>query len=344
MMSQKLLDHGWHSDTSWEQLPAWIRGSARNMDRLRHGEELVGRNVRYRVVGRTLMRRLRYRVPVITASQQASDGDERRSVMSTQLPYNVTKQSKGGSVLSRNAKALHNRYQTEVDNAHTALVNEIHHVEGVNRRKALDYRHQAQELQEGVKAHLDEFNSLEATLDVLLTKDFGQEYTMWKENTQGLNIRTTEGFKSDVTGVLGYVTSAPTLKYLERYPEHSSHPSVQANRQSLESKIRDVRMKVESHNRVVSGFNHELPFYAKNVQKCQDNLERYRRILQEGNDRIGSCYYVKSFLFRVLPEDKKMEILIDTLKHPMEKWENVIKMFQEDLSRWQQQPFEELAY
>jgi len=266
--------------------------------------------------------------------------------MTQQLKYNTVPQVRGGSRItgSRDAKALHNRYQTEVDNAHVALVNEIHHVEGVNRMKALGFYHQAQALREDVKAHLTEFSSLEATLDALLTKDFGQEYTMWKENTQGLSIRTTEGFKSEVTGVLGCVTSAPSLKYLEKYPEHSSHPSIQASRRSLESKIRDIRVKVEAYDKAVSGFNHELPFYAKNVRKCQDNLDRYYKVLREGNDRINACRYVNSFLFRLLPEDKKMEILLDTLKYPIEKWEHVIAMFWEDLSKWQQRPFEELTY
>ena len=69
-MTQKLLDHEWHNDTSWEQLPAWIGKNARLLAKLRHGEELVGRNVRYRVVGRTLMRRLRWSVSVVAPSQE----------------------------------------------------------------------------------------------------------------------------------------------------------------------------------------------------------------------------------------------------------------------------------
>ncbi len=266
--------------------------------------------------------------------------------MSHQMPYNQTPQNKGGNRLtgSRDAIYLHNKYQTEIDNAHTALVNEIHHVEGVNRRKAIDFYHQSEALREDMKAHQEEAKSLEATLENLLTKEFGQEYKMWKENTQGLNIRTTEGIRSETIGILGHASSSTPLKYLEKYPAHSAHPSISNNKRSLEIKIKDIRAKAEAYNKAISSFNYELPFYTKNTEKCQANLKRYLRIIQEGNDKINNCRYVNGFFYRMLPEDKKAEILLDTLKHPIEKWENMISMFEDDLNKYQSKPFEELTY
>lgn len=56
----KLLpDHGWHNDITWEQLPDWIKRNPQLIARLKHGEEVVGKNVRYRFVANRLIRRLR---------------------------------------------------------------------------------------------------------------------------------------------------------------------------------------------------------------------------------------------------------------------------------------------
>ncbi len=59
-----LPDHGWHNDITWEQLPNWITINPRLIARLKRGEQVIGRNVRYRLVANMLIRRLRYRVPL----------------------------------------------------------------------------------------------------------------------------------------------------------------------------------------------------------------------------------------------------------------------------------------
>ena len=61
-----LPDHGWHNDLTWEQLPRWIRYNDKLLTALRHGKEIVGRNVRYKLIGERLVRRLRYGVRVKT--------------------------------------------------------------------------------------------------------------------------------------------------------------------------------------------------------------------------------------------------------------------------------------
>ena len=66
-----LPDHGWHNDLTWERLPIWIRNNPRLLTALRHGREIVGRNVRYRLVGKRLVRRLRYSVHVKTNRSSA---------------------------------------------------------------------------------------------------------------------------------------------------------------------------------------------------------------------------------------------------------------------------------
>ena len=65
----KLLpDHGWHNDLTWEQLPDWIKRNPQMIARLKRGEQVVGKNVRYRFVANKLIRRLRYRIPVASGT------------------------------------------------------------------------------------------------------------------------------------------------------------------------------------------------------------------------------------------------------------------------------------
>jgi uncharacterized protein with FMN-binding domain len=249
---------------------------------------------------------------------------------------------------SRDAKYLHNKYQTELDNAHIALVNMIHHIEDENRKKALRFYNEAQALREDIKAHQAERTSLYEALDAQLEKELGQEYKMWKTSPQGLRINTKEGLKSDTVqagiGVVGNINPTPILRYLERYPELSAKSRFSEITSKIKEKEREIRTKTEACNRAISGFNNELPFYDKNVIKCQDNLNRYFKILEEGNEKINSCRYIKSSFFKILPEDKKDEIRLNTLTHPMDKWKNMLALFKEDLSKYQKQHLSQLSY
>jgi ADP-ribosyl-[dinitrogen reductase] hydrolase len=63
-----LPDHGWHNDLTWEQLPDWVKGNPELIARLKRGEQVIGKNVRYRFVANKLIRRLRYRIQVASGA------------------------------------------------------------------------------------------------------------------------------------------------------------------------------------------------------------------------------------------------------------------------------------
>ena len=62
--NQRLPDHEWHNDLTWEQLPDWIKKDAKLKGKLRRGEEIIGQRVRYKLVANKLIRRLRHKIPV----------------------------------------------------------------------------------------------------------------------------------------------------------------------------------------------------------------------------------------------------------------------------------------
>jgi len=267
--------------------------------------------------------------------------------------FKTPETTKGTGIIGRisgreEVTTLHNTYQTELDNANAALVNMIHHTEEVNRRKALDYYHQAQALKEDIKTRQAERTALIDTLDAQIDKERGQEYRMWKQSPQGLKINTTEGLKSEVSqvglGLVGTITPSPVLKYLEQYPKLASSPFILEIVGKIERKEEEIRRKAESYHQSIAGFNKELQFYDKNVLKCQENINRYQKILNEGTTKINSCRYIKSLGFKMLSQKERDGILLQTLPHTIEKWENMIMLFKNDLSQWEKQPFKELAY
>lgn len=267
--------------------------------------------------------------------------------------FTTPKTTKGTGIIGRvtgreEATTLRNTYQTELDNANAALINMVHHTEEVNRRKALDYYFQAQALKEDIKTRQTEREALIDTLDAQIEKERGQEYEMWKRSPQGLRINTTEGLKTEISqaglGLVGTITPAPVLKYLEQYPKLASSPFIMEIIGKIESKEGEIRRKREACTQSVAGFNHELPFYEKNVVKCEENMSRYNKILKEGMDKINSCRYVKGPAFKMLSQREKDGILLQTLPHTIDKWEHMIDLFKNDLSQWQKQPFTELSY
>ena len=233
---------------------------------------------------------------------------------------------------SRDAIFVRNRYQDQLDRVSESITEEINNMEHGNRRKMLGYYHKAEALRVDLQSHLAELNRLEITLEHLLEHDFTQEYKMWKDHAQGLSIRTKEGLGSNVVSILGSTHTTPALKYLEKYPEHSSHPNIQLTKKSLEAKLRDVRVVGEKYHHDASMYNHEIPYLEKNIRKCHTILERYDTLLVRGTAELGRCRYVNSLLFRWLPADHKLKMQLDTLGHFIEKSRSMLDLFESELS------------
>jgi len=272
---------------------------------------------------------------------------------SKQAQFNATTQAQGGNRLtgSEEAIVLRNKYQTELDNANAALINQVHHTENENRRKVLDYYHQSQALKEDIKARQAERTALIDELKSQIDKERGQEFRMWQQSPQGLRIKTTQGVRSDASqagiGNVGNISPSPVLKFLEQYPKLASTPFIREMLDRVERLEGEIRRKAESYHQSVARFNRELPFYEKNVLKCQENLTRYHKILDEGNDKINNCRYVnhgKGLYFRLLSQKEKDNIILQTLPHVTEKWESMIALFEKDLDQYQSHSFIELSY
>jgi hypothetical protein len=61
---QRLPDHGWHNDLTWDQLPDWIKKDPVLINKLQRGEPVLGQRVNYKFVSNKLIRRLNDHIPL----------------------------------------------------------------------------------------------------------------------------------------------------------------------------------------------------------------------------------------------------------------------------------------
>ncbi len=109
-----LPDHGWHNDLSWDQLPTWIKSNPKLMASLKGGEQVVGKNVRYKFVANKLIRRLRDRVPVASSAPPTSPSRSHHFIDNTQLLMNLVANKKirihDGRILKQSPAPLPNAF------------------------------------------------------------------------------------------------------------------------------------------------------------------------------------------------------------------------------------------
>lgn len=252
-------------------------------------------------------------------------------------PFNTTPQVKGGNRItrSRDAVFLRNKYQTELDNAHAALVNMIHHVEDNERQKIVDYLHQSQNLERDIESHVSEKTHLYTELRDTLSKEI--DFQKWmRSKTEKMASATTNNLRTNIQRVdnASEVSIEAVTDFLKVNPEHASTPGLISLTGSIREKEREIRLKEESYHRAVAGFNHEIPLLESDLLKCDDKLIVYQVILEEWAGKRKVCRYFNSVWFRMLPEDKKAELLPNTITHRVAQFTNTLELFEKELSEY----------
>jgi len=261
-----------------------------------------------------------------------------------QASFNTTKQLLGGNILtgSRDAVFLRNKYQTELNNAHAALVNMLHHVEDDERLKITKFVYEAEKLESDILAHTAERENLYSSLDELLEKELGQEYSMFKMKPQGASVTAEKlGASVHIGGGLGgtNISNAASIRYLEKYPELQTKASFSTILHKIQDKEREIRQATEKCNQEIAWFKSTIPWLESDLAKCTDKLAVYRSLLSEWEKERKSCRYFQSTWFRLLPADKKAELLPDTITHRVDQFTHSLDMFQQELITYKNHRF-----
>lgn len=268
-------------------------------------------------------------------------------------PYFTTRKVEGedsftGKITGRSdAVFIRNKYQTELDNAHAAIVNMVHFIES-DMVKLKNAYNDSQRLKKNVEAHLEERKMLYESLDNLLSNEKGHEKDMWFET---LKSRVAEVKDRNITIIqknkdtdIDSMSIGSTLDYPKQYPDSKIKDRYQKILTDIEDKEREIRKEREKYYSEVSAYNHFLTYFEKHIQKAEAKFSAYDAILKEGTEKIHESRYHGGILYKLASEKSKDEINIDTLSHRVDQFRDTLEIIKKDLSQYQAKKFVEMQY
>ncbi len=250
-----------------------------------------------------------------------------------QAPFNTTKQLSGGSRLTGSDKAIYNRnkYQTELQNAHASFINMVHHIEDETRAKTNYYYNIARGLLADTQSHLRERASLYDNLEQQLKKETDFLPNMWTTHQVGVKtdkITTNMKFRDSDDNEVRF---GNIREYVKQYPTIESFAKLQ---EAIKLKETQIRHKEEEYHRSITDHRNYLHVFDSDMQKATDKLITYNTILSEWQEVIKTCSYYNSVWFRQLPENKKQELLPDTITHRISQFTNTLNLMKLELEKY----------
>jgi len=259
--------------------------------------------------------------------------------------FNQTQKHEPKGVLTgkKDAIFLRNRYQTELDNANSAVVNMVHYVEEQNSELKSQYNY-ALGLKRDVGAHEEERSKLYDSLGNILTKETNFEDKMWQTTQKGRKVKSVtikQKFKDSDVDEMRYDSM---MDYLKQYPEYASKSSFKKILEKIEEKEREIRHSKQKYNDAVSKYNYLLSDFHKYIQKAEDKIKAYNSIYTEGNKKLGATRYKKSVFYKFASEETKAKVELDTLTHRMDQFRNTLDIIKKEHSANHEKTFKEMEY
>lgn len=242
---------------------------------------------------------------------------------------------------------LRNKYQMELDNANAAVVNQVHYLEDKNKNLKGAYGN-AQRLKRDIDAKLEKRKYLYDKLESMLATEKGHEKEMWFETLharieeyKGRNISIYQRNRnSDIDGI--------SIGGQSNYPKHYSDSKLQPHYKELVNNIDTIENEVvhirQQYNSAVSEYNYLLSLFEKDILKCDEKLDSYDMILQEGNEKLKLCGYHSSMFYKMATEKTKSETNLDTLHHRIKQFKNTLGVIKKDLFAYNGRNFVEMEY
>ncbi len=268
-------------------------------------------------------------------------------------PYFTTRKVEGedsltGKISGRSdAVFIRNKYQTELDNAHAAIVNMVHRTENnlATLKGAYD---NSQRLKKNIEAHLEERKMLYQSLENLLANEKGHEKEMWfetlKTRVQEVKDRNITVFQKSKDSDVESMNIGSSLDYPKQYPDSKIKERYEKILNDIEWKEKEVRKEKEKYYSEVATYNNSLSFFEKDILKSEDKFAAYDSILKEGTQKLQNCRYHGSILHKLSSEKSKDEISLDTLTHRIDQFRNTLELIKRDLSQYQGKKFVEMQY
>jgi len=298
-----------------------------------------GRHIKFKYANET---GLCFNCYKITNQQNQSGGNK---IAFKTNKFNTTEhhEPKGALTGKKDAMFLRNQYQTEIDNAHTALVNMVHYLESKNTDLKSAYNY-AQGQKRDVQSHETERANLYETLGNMLTKETNFEKTMWQSTIKNQKINKLtikQKFKDSDIDEIKYNSMQ---EYLKQYPEYASKSSFKTVLGNIEKKEKDIRECKQNYNNAVSKYNFLHSDIENHIIKATHNLKSYKDILKEGKVKLSDTRYNKSIFFKFASEETKSKVTLNTLQHRADKFEEVLETIKKGLTKNEDKTFKEMDY
>ncbi len=262
--------------------------------------------------------------------------------------YDGTPQVTGGGITGAitgrtDAIFLRNRYQTELDNTNITIEKTIYWLKQENEK--LKYAHnRAQKLKNDIGTHENERRALYDSLENLLSKETSFESGMWDKTTKRNKIKTVNIRQKINESDVEEMRFDSMMDYLKQYPEYASKTAFKQTRDKIETKEKEIRETKELYSQAVSEYNHQLSRMEIEIQKTEDNIATYNRLLEEGKKRLSESRYVKGIFHSIASEKAKQEVSLDTIRHRIDRATNTLSIIKNELSQNQRIKFTPMEY
>jgi hypothetical protein len=262
------------------------------------------------------------------------------------VPFNTTKLiTNKGNILtgSHDAIFLRNKYQPELDNAHAAIVNQVHYVEE-RSNEAKELFNKAQGLKRNIEAHISERGSLYETLGNLLNKETNFEFEMWRttqQNNKVTQLNIKQKFSDSDVDEMRFDSM---LEYLKQYPTYASKTTFKDIIDKIQAKEGEIRKEKEYYITTVSEYNTQLSTFEKELIKAGDKFNAYDKVFKEGTEKLANTRYRDSIFYKLASEKNKAEVNLDTLSHRVEQFQNTLDLIKNDYALYKSRNLTELEY
>ncbi|MFA5333678.1 MAG: LemA family protein [Candidatus Nanoarchaeia archaeon] len=232
----------------------------------------------------------------------------------------------------KDAMYLKKRYQEKLNQQHKVIGDKRHFVYKMNH-KLKSALGDIQKFASDIEANQEERANLYNSLQNMLSKETDFEEKMLKLSQKGKKVKSiiiNQKFKDSDIEEARYDTMR---EYLEKYPKYASKSSFSEIIEQIKKIESGIKKTKTDMNKAVSDALKEISYFPRNILEFRDIVKKYQDILKEGKEKTENNRYVKSFLFKLLSEEEKQKMLIDTINHNPEHFETSINQIEKEFKK-----------
>ena len=243
----------------------------------------------------------------------------------------------------RDAIAIKERYQEALNQFHHEIKRKVDWLYGMNH-KLKDALSKAQKYKKDIDVDEDEKVKLYQALGNLLSKETNFEKDMWKTTQKGRKVKSIVIKQKFKDSDIEEAKFDAMEDYLKQYPEYTSKSSFKRILDKIGEIEKGIKETKKKYNYEVSQILRELSYFPRNIMEAEDKIDKFRKILKEGNERLKKMRYLRSIIYRLSSQKEKLKVNIDILYYKVEEYERTIRKIKEEVEKARRQELEEIEY